>query len=124
LGGCRVLPRRGIVVVCREPAAVAAPVAALPGRSVGWDGRFRLSLPLGAPPGLRLGALGPVPLVAESRLPAAVRAGLPALSDDKSVAAVPSLGYVRVGFDARWLTPESLIFRPTRPLSGAGFTVV
>ena len=123
LGGCRVLQRRGGLTVCREPAAVAAPASAVPGKPLAWDGRFRLSLPLGAPRGLSLGALGGAP-VAAPRLPAVIRAGLPALSDDTSVAAVPALGYVRAGFDADWLTPRTLVFRPTRPMSGTGFTVV
>lgn len=124
LGGCRILPRRGGLLICREPAAMAPPVAACPGGIVAWDGRFRLQLPSSAPPGLRLGALGGAAVAAAKPLPAAVRAGLPALSDEKSVVAVPALGYVRGGFDAGWLAPRGLLFRPVRALSGAGFTVV
>jgi tRNA(Ile)-lysidine synthase len=123
LGGCRVLPRKGGVLVCREAAAVAPPVAAPPGAAVDWDGRFSLRLPPTAPRGLRLGALGAAP-VAAAAFPAAVRAGLPALSDDSSIVAVPAADYIRDGFDGSRLLPYRLIFHPTRPLTGPGFTVV
>jgi tRNA(Ile)-lysidine synthase len=119
LGGCRILPRRGGVLVCREPAAMAPPVAARPGAVVTWDGRFRLRLSKGAPAGLRLGAAdtpaGP------RRLPSAARFGMPALRDDTGdVAAASVLGFGRLG----GAPPGSLLFRPRRPLTGAGFTVV
>jgi tRNA(Ile)-lysidine synthase len=125
LGGCRLLPRRDGVLVCREPAAVAPPVAAVPGRTTVWDGRFRLTLPRSAPAGLTLGALGPAPLgAAAAGLPAVVRATLPALRDDAAVVAVPSLRYVRDGYEGDGFPVGSMVLRPTRPLTGAGFTVV
>jgi tRNA(Ile)-lysidine synthase len=124
LGGCRVLARRGRLLVCREPAAVAPPVPALPGGTIHWDGRFCLYLPTTAPDGLSLGALGAARLDVVPALPAAARTGLPALRDDRSVAAVPALGYVREGFGDGWLAGLRLFFRPSRPLSGSGFTVV
>jgi tRNA(Ile)-lysidine synthase len=124
LGGCRILMRRGAILICREPAAMAPAVAAPPGETVAWDNRFRLFLPPGASPGLVLGALGGIAVPGTLVLPAAVRAGLPALADEKSVVCVPALGYVRGGVAARWLRSTTLLFRPTRPLSGAGFTVV
>ncbi len=125
LGGCRILPRRAGLILCREPAAVAAPVAGVPGGSVQWDGRFRLTLSLAAPTGVRLGALGDrcPEAAALASLPAAVRATLPALCDAAGVLAVPALGYDRdpkrplAGFGR-------LFFNPTRPLTGAGFRVV
>lgn len=122
LGGCRVLPGPAGVLVCREAEAVAPPVAAVPGASVYWDGRFSLYLPPEAPEGLVLGALGAAPAGAATRsLPAAVRAGVPAVRHRETVVAVPALGYTRAGVDTRgW----HLLFRPTRPMSGAGFTVV
>jgi tRNA(Ile)-lysidine synthase len=124
LGGCRILPQRGRLLVCREPAAVAPPVAALPGGAVHWDGRFCLYLPTTAPPGLSLGALGAARLAVLPAWPAAARAGLPALSDGRGVLAVPALGYVREGAEGGWLAAARLFFRPSRPLSGSGFTVV
>jgi tRNA(Ile)-lysidine synthase len=124
LGGCRILPRRGGVLVCREPAAVAPPMPVAPGATAVWDGRFRLCLPAGAPAGLTIGALGAARIEGAAALPAVVRPSLPALGDDKGVVAVPALRYVRAGLDGSWLTPGSLRWRPSRPLTGAGFTVV
>jgi tRNA(Ile)-lysidine synthase len=124
LSGCRLLPRRGGVLVCREPAAMAPPLAALPGRTVHWDGRFRLSLAATAPAGLSLGALGETVVNGTRSVPAVVRPSLAAVSDKKAVVAVPSLGYLREDIDGTWLRASSLSFRPTRPLTGASFTVV
>jgi tRNA(Ile)-lysidine synthase len=124
LGGCRVLPRPGGVLVCREADAAAPPVPAPPGATVYWDGRFSLYLPATAPEGLVLGALGAASLAAPRALPAAVRAGLPAVREGAAVVAVPGLGYIKAGFDSGRLGSWRLLFRPTRPLSGAGFTVV
>lgn len=103
---------------------MAPPIAAPPGMTVYWDGRFRLRLALEAPPGLSLGALGVTPLEAVRPLPGVVRPSLPALSDKKAVVAVPALGYLRAGVAGAWLGAGSLSFRPTRPLTGASFTVV
>jgi len=125
LGGCRLLPRRGGVLVCREPAALAPPTVVPPGTIVHWDGRFRLRLAATAPAGLYLGALaGAAVGGARRRVPGAVRPSLPALSDGKAVVAVPALGYLRDDVDGTWLRASSLSFRPTRPLTVASFTVV
>jgi tRNA(Ile)-lysidine synthase len=124
LGGCRILPRGGSFLVCRELSAVAPPIAATPGAMTAWDGRFRLHLPAGAPDGLTLGALGGASVDARAVVPAAARGSLPALHDERSVVAVPALGYRRAPADAPWIDATTLLFRPTRPLSGAGFTVV
>jgi len=125
LGGCRVLPRRGRILVCREPAAVAPPVAAAPGAAVRWDGRFLLQLPPTAPAGLRLGALRAAPEAAKMRsdVPPAARATLPALGDDAGIVAVPHLDYRR-NDTAAALLGVTLGFRPTRPLARGDFTVV
>ena len=102
LGGCRLVPVGADLLVCREPARVAPPVALAPGRTVRWDDRFRVTLAAGAPPGLAVGALGQdgwrrlgertergrlIPL------PACVRFTLPALFGEDGVSAVPHLGY-------------------------------
>jgi tRNA(Ile)-lysidine synthase len=110
LGGCLIIPRRGGIVLCREPAAVAAPVAAAPGETTRWDGRFAVTLPAAAPPGLMLGALGPDAVAGEG-IPAAVCRTLPALRDARGLWVAPGLPYRQV-------------FRPTRPLVRPGFTVV
>jgi tRNA(Ile)-lysidine synthase len=123
LGGCRILPRRGGLLVCREPAAVSLPVAVTPGVAASWDGRFRLLLPGAAPSGLTLGALGGAAIAAAATVPSAVRGSLPALRDGHSVVAVPALGYLRSAADRAWSAAASLLFRPTRALTGAGFGV-
>ncbi|MGH6989579.1 MAG: tRNA lysidine(34) synthetase TilS, partial [Stellaceae bacterium] len=64
LAGCRVTPARGRVLICREVAAMAASVPAPPGKESFWDNRFRVSMPVDAPAGLSLGALGPAPVPA------------------------------------------------------------
>ncbi|HYM04003.1 MAG TPA: tRNA lysidine(34) synthetase TilS [Stellaceae bacterium] len=125
LGGCQILPRRGTVLICREPSALSPNVPAPPGRSASWDGRFRLELPIEAPSGLTLGGLGSAqtaPMPAD--IPAAARPGMPALRLGKIVVAVPLVGWNKKDFDARWLMPDALAFRPVRSLTGAGFTVV
>jgi tRNA(Ile)-lysidine synthase len=105
LGGCRVLPRRGRVLLCREAEAVAAPVAAAPGARVHWDGRFVLRLPAAAPADLRLGALGAADEIeAPLGTPAVARPALPCLRDGDGIA----------------VAGARLRFRPLRPLSGGG----
>jgi len=127
LGGCRVLPRRGGVLVCRELSAAAPDVAVMPGAATFWDGRFRLTLPRTAPDGLSLGALGaaavPEPARSAARFPAAVRPSLPALRDAAGILAVPHLEYQRQGSNLGGVL-RALLFCPARPLGRAGFTVV
>lgn len=127
LGGCRLLPRREGVLVCREPAALAAPVAIRPGAIVIWDGRFEARLAPDAPTGLRLGALGedvqqlPDKLRAFlAPLPAAARAGLPVLRRGRRLAALP----VADGLTGTRNAIIGLRFRPRRLISPPGFTVV
>lgn len=133
LGGCLVLRRRGRVLICREPAAVAAPLVPVPGRAAAcWDGRFRIELEAGAPGGLSFGALGAAaatiargrPAAVLARIPAAARASLPALHDAKGVVAVPALGYFDENRKEAMMAAYRMQFRPTRSLTGAGFTIV
>lgn len=133
LGGCLVLQRRGRLLICREPAAVAPAVAVVPGQRACWDERFVLGLDGTAPPGLVCGALGDdAPAIARdlpperlAGLPPAVRAALPALRCAKGVVAVPALGYFGSGHkkDA-WAAALRVEFRPRCPLAGARFTIV
>jgi tRNA(Ile)-lysidine synthase len=127
LGGCLILPRRGRVLVCREPAAMAAPVALLPGVEAVWDGRFAVNGKPLLSSGLSLGGLGEAALplalrAALAAVPAAVRPGLACLRCTGEIVAVPALGFVAVEW--RDLGLPAVIFRPTRPLTGAGFTIV
>lgn len=131
LGGCRVRPWRGRLLVEREPAALGLPVALTAAGQARWDGRFIVEwLGEGTPPaGLRIAALGAegasalgaiVPAGAAPHLPHSVRRCLPALWLGDTVAAVPHL---------RWRRPGSTVaararFRPPRPLCGSGFTAV
>jgi tRNA(Ile)-lysidine synthase len=132
LAGCRFLPWRGTVIVCREAASVQPPQSLAPGRVLCWDRRFEVALRADAPPGLSVGALGSAGFGRDdpagaggSALPAAARATLPALRDLVGVAAVPHLNYTRSDF-ARGVSDDmvSVAFRPKRPLTAPGFTVV
>ncbi len=141
LGGCRVLPRRGRLLVVREARNLA--VARLPaGQKLFWDGRFEVALgqvggrapgqgaavelelgPLGAAGWAEVRAASPggVPAAILARIPAPARAALPALRDAKGVLAVPQLGYQRPGSLAT--TVRFSRFRPRNPLINSVFTV-
>jgi tRNA(Ile)-lysidine synthase len=131
LGGCLIVPHRGRILVCREPAAVAAPISVPPGVTRCWDGRFQVVLDAAAPAGLSLGALGSdraavarrAPKSALARVPPTVRATLPAWRDAKGVVAVPGLEYFA---DCREEAKAAcrVQFRPIRSLTGAGFAIV
>jgi len=125
LGGCRIVPDHGAFVVCREAGAMAAAVAARPGSTISWDGRFRLSLDADGPCGLTLGGLGQVRIGRSGRLlPAAARAGVAAVRDDHGILAVPALGYRRDRRKARGLAPGAVLLRTSRPATAAGVKVV
>jgi tRNA(Ile)-lysidine synthase len=132
LGGCLILPRRGRILICREPAAVAVPVLVAPRGLTRWDGRFSLQLTAPAPGDLWLGALGEearavindVPAAVLATVPPMVRPSLPALRDAGGVVGVQALGYVaQRREDAADLTGK-LLFCPTRPLTSGGFRIV
>ncbi|MGE5478535.1 MAG: tRNA lysidine(34) synthetase TilS [Bacteroidales bacterium] len=102
LAGCRLVPWRGRLLVCREAARMAPPVALTPGAQAAWDGRFRVQVAEGAPAGLSLGALGTsgwTQVAAQSlgrpilSFPALVRATLPAVYDRQGLCEVAHLGY-------------------------------
>jgi len=131
LGGCRLLPWRERVLVMREPAATAAPVA-LPegGGSLGWDGRFLITVPSGEDvQHFTVGALG-IEGAARMRgiverpgtpyLPSGVRPTLPAFRREGTLLGVPHLGWMLAGAEIGAVVR----FRPTRCLTGSGFTAV
>lgn len=64
LHGCALMREGGVLLVCREPAAVAEPLTLAPGDAALWDGRFAVRA--GAE-GVRVGALGPQGAAAASR---------------------------------------------------------
>ena len=125
LGGVRLLAAGrlapGRLLLVREAAAMAPPVAAVPG--AWWDRRFRLlRLPAaGAGSGGSALAFGAVGAAAArlrrcSALPAAVLAALPALWRDGMLLAVPHLGYAIEGYG-----PTRMLFAPVRPACAAPF---
>jgi tRNA(Ile)-lysidine synthase len=131
LGGCRILPWRGRVLVLRELAAVE-PSMPLPeaGGTLEWDHRFLIEVPAGCMQGgFRVAALG-VEGAARMRgiveapgtpyLPSSVRPSLPALWREGTLVGVPHLGWMRAGAEIG----AAIRFRPTRSLTGSGFTVV
>jgi tRNA(Ile)-lysidine synthase len=133
LGGCFVLPRRGQILICREPAPISAPAPVTACGVTRWDGRFQVKPVPAAPAALWLGALGEdydaiaheLPEIATAAaIPAAVRPSLPVLRDAKGVVAVPALGYFKCCSQEAMTAARQLHFRPNRPLTGAGFTIV
>ena len=136
LGGCRILPVRRGILICREPRAVSAPASLEAGDSVLWDGRFRLRSTdnrgglddAGGPMMVRrLDREGWSDLPRDDRqalrriLPAAVRPSLPAVCDLDGVVAVPHLGYRRRGTGCGEDLVFSAEFRPARCLMPAAF---
>ncbi len=141
LGGCRVLLRRGRLLVVRE--ARNLPVIRLnSGQKLLWDGRFEVALrraggrgaAMGLELELELGPLGgpwgdagwaevraAAPAAVAARVPAPARAALPALRDRRGVLAVPHLSYRRPDSAATWL--KSCRFRPKNVLIISAFTV-
>lgn len=129
LGGCRVLPWKGLILICREPRA-AAEVAVPAREELLWDGRFRLQFGAEARGEVRrLGRAGWAALVArrpelrKTRVPAPVRPSLPSLWYLDDVVSVPHFSYMRRGANAESDQPviRDVIFAPERPLTGAGF---
>ena len=131
LGGCRFIPRRGHILVVREPARVAEqPVRA--GEKLQWDHRFAVRVHRRARArrgGLTVGALGTTgwtqvraaqPALATA-IPAPARHGLPALRDGLGVISVPHLGYERSKY--RRLTMMTGSFSPRISLTVVSFTV-
>jgi tRNA(Ile)-lysidine synthase len=130
LGGCRIVMRRGRLIVAREPAAMAAalPIEA-PGTYI-WDDRFVIRVAGRPPAGTRLRALGEAgwtALVSADKslkrqpIPAVARLVLPALWDLDGVREVPHLSYRRQGGDPDSVGVVSAVFRPRHVLAGAGF---
>jgi tRNA(Ile)-lysidine synthase len=131
LAGCRLLPRRGALLVCREPAMATEEVALAPGAAVLWDGRFEVRMVAGktaaaAPLILRrLGAAGWAALAARDSalrrhpIPPPARPTLPALWAGSDLVAVPHLD---ICLGDRHMHATAL-FLPRAPLARTRFTV-
>jgi tRNA(Ile)-lysidine synthase len=120
LAGVRLLPAGRLgpgLLLVREAAATAPPVAAVPGAV--WDGRFRLMAEARPPPGATLDALGAdaARLRKASDLPAAVLWTLPAIRSGGALFAVPHLLYP----DPQACDLVPLAFSPPRPAAAAPF---
>jgi tRNA(Ile)-lysidine synthase len=118
LGGVRVLAAGKLgcgLVLAREPAAMAAPIPALPGAV--WDRRFLVHHADGAP--AMIGAVGPdAPALRRlTPLPAAILRTLPALRVNGVLVEVPHIGYRARCGSARM----AVGFAPATPASGAPF---
>ncbi len=124
LAGCRVLPWRESLLVCREANAAGGKVPLIRGRAV-WDGRFEVEARVGkdvfvAPVGA--GARDRALKACLSAFPAAVHPSLPALWDRKGLVAVPPARYLRkTGRKEPFIRCE---FKPVESLMGAPFAVV
>ncbi|HUT48697.1 MAG TPA: tRNA lysidine(34) synthetase TilS [Alphaproteobacteria bacterium] len=135
IGGCRIVPTRGSLLVCREPAAARQRLSAAGRGLVRWDNRFTLTLsgtPELAGDHLRVARLGRAgwaalaadrPELRKTAVPAPVRPSLPALWDGEALIAVPNLGYWRSGRAETGLRLGSATFSPSLPLVGARFGV-
>lgn len=133
LGGCRVLRKRGQLLVVREAARM--PRTRLePGQSLIWDQRFdvrlgRRTAPQRSTLTLRpLGSDGSAAVrkyVGKSKawlsLAGPARQALPALFDRHGPLEVPHLGYRRGARRGHYLA--KCLFRPKNSLTNAGFTV-
>jgi tRNA(Ile)-lysidine synthase len=123
LAGCRVLPWRGELLICREPRSIDAAPPLVAGAPLLWDGRFRLEM-TGDVPELMVRALAGARVQRGSpaparRLPAPVRPGLPSVWRGEELLAVPHLGLIEP-----WLAGRARIvarFHPASPVAGAPF---
>lgn len=121
LAGCRILPWRGRILVCREPAAIGPDVQATGGGIVRWDSRFTIAVPPGVPISCRVSPLGIArpDSGAIAGVPGPARPTLPALWSGDRLLAVPTAGWSRAGH-----APGDAVFRPRRALAGGPFAVV
>ncbi len=133
LGGCRIVARRGRVLVCREAAVARGEVALGDNREAFWDRRFavRAAAPRAGPARpltvRRLGRNGWAEVAAawkslrKTPIPGAVRPGLPAFHDLDGVVAVPHLDYVRTNRGEAAGESFRAEFRPAQPLGPPAF---
>jgi tRNA(Ile)-lysidine synthase len=129
LGGCRFIRWRERVLVMRELGHAARPARLNPGDTTIWDRRFQIIAPPNVTGSLTIGYPGEAGVAQLRRLAPRPRQGwpprlllpvFPMVWDEKDIASVPHLGYRREGVGA----VARVVFRPTNPLTHAGFAVV
>jgi tRNA(Ile)-lysidine synthase len=132
LGGCRLLPWHGRVLVCREAGAIAEVLAPEAGVWQSWDGRFAIRVS-GALEGLSVRALGArgwrqraelkspgrASALAAPILPAVVGPSLPAVWRGEELLAVPAVGLLAP--DQVGQLAVAARYRPRHALAGAPF---
>jgi tRNA(Ile)-lysidine synthase len=114
LGGCRLAPVRGRVLVWREAAAIGDPIPLRAGIWTLWDGRFRVRV---RRMGCRIAAFEDARIESNSDVPWQVRPTLPAVWDRRGLVAVPALGFRRG--DAPM---PAVLFHPPRALAPLAMT--
>lgn len=131
LGGCRLATRGAAhhgLLICREPAAVAAPSPVVPGQALWWDRRFLVSVPArpdwaGEVEVRRLGtSAGRV--AAWAGVPAWAAETLPSLWRGAALVAVPVFSCRQDPPNWRTLSRVPVTFAPAESISGAFFGVV
>lgn len=105
LGHCRLVPKQGGWIICRERRNLPPAQSVGPGEKIIWDGRFRLSFGPALPSNAWVAAFDPRFLSPERPglqfhkgvfpVPGVVLPSLPALYDDEGILAVPHLRYNR-----------------------------
>ena len=126
LAGCRILPWRDALLICREPRAIVEVTPLLSGAPVLWDNRFRVEI-AGDVPALEVRALARTGArrldaafaSAPARcLPGPVRPGLPSVWRAEELVAVPHLGLLQPRLAGAGLAAR---FEPASPIAGAPF---
>jgi tRNA(Ile)-lysidine synthase len=131
LAGCRIVPWRDDLLICRELAAIAPPLRLARNLWQHWDRRFLVrwqASDAGGEPVVRaLGADGWRACKAHGScsilgsLPSVVCAGLPSVWRDERLVAVAGLGPVGSAPGGAVIT---LRFRPGQPLAGPPFVAI
>ncbi|MHA1537200.1 MAG: tRNA lysidine(34) synthetase TilS [Alphaproteobacteria bacterium] len=133
LGGCRIVPFRGDIMVCREPAAARERIAITGTGAYRWDNRFTLridAISTGAYEIARLGRDGWAQLTQAdprhraSPIPPPVRPSLPGLFAGSRLIAAPHFGFAARGQAGGGEIMVCGQFEPTMPLAGPVFGVV
>ncbi len=127
LGGCRLIPWHDDLLMCREAGAIGDVMALRTGTWQCWDQRFDLML-TGSAPDLTVRAFGQAGLPPWAhparpiwrRLPAPVRASLPAVWQHDRIVALPHLDAVDPALVGLRV---ALRFRPPVPLAGPSFAI-